>query len=122
LLKGNGKGNFKPTSVMESGIFIPGNAKSLVKLRSASGKYQVMASQNRGNLVLHQLDTAVSMMRFNQNDIAAILYFNNGEKQKIEIPFGSSFLSASSRFININSSIKKIEIVNHQGKKRTIKI
>ena len=107
---------------MESGIFIPGNAKSLVKLRSASGKYQVMASQNRGNLILHELDAAVSMMRLEQNDIAAILYFKNGEKQKIEIPFGSSFLSASSRFINMNASIQKIEILNHQGKKRTVKL
>ena len=122
LLKGDGKGHFKPTSIMESGIFIPGNAKALVKLLSASGKYQVVASQNRGNLVLHQLDAAVSALRFNQNDIAAIIYYKNGQKQKIEIPFGSSFLSASSRFININSSINKIELLNHQGKKRTIKI
>ena len=122
LLKGDGKGHFKHTSIMESGIFIPGNAKALVKLLSASGKYQVVASQNRGNLVLHQLDAAVSALRFNQNDIAAILYYKNGQKQKIEIPFGSSFLSASSRFININSSINKIELLNHQGKKRIVKI
>lgn len=35
LLKGNGQGQFAPLSILESGIFIPGNGKALVKLKGA---------------------------------------------------------------------------------------
>ncbi len=33
-LKGNGNGSFSPISILTSGIFIPGNGKALVKLKS----------------------------------------------------------------------------------------
>ena len=33
LLKGDGKGNFKPLSILQSGIYIPGDGKALVKLQ-----------------------------------------------------------------------------------------
>jgi hypothetical protein len=33
MLKGDGKGGFKPLSILQSGIYIPGNGKALVKLR-----------------------------------------------------------------------------------------
>ena len=34
MLKGDGKGNFVPQPILESGIFIPGNGKALIKLKS----------------------------------------------------------------------------------------
>jgi hypothetical protein len=34
LLKGDGKGGFTPQTIIQSGIFIPGNGKALVKLRN----------------------------------------------------------------------------------------
>jgi hypothetical protein len=48
VLRGDGKGRFTPLSILQSGIFIPGNGKALVKFRSSDGKYMVAASQNRG--------------------------------------------------------------------------
>src|SRR3990170_605889 len=45
MLKGNGKGNFVPQSILESGIFIPGNGKALIKLKSKSDKYLLAATQ-----------------------------------------------------------------------------
>ncbi|MEJ0079675.1 MAG: hypothetical protein WDM78_01620 [Puia sp.] len=47
ILKGDGKGKFTPLSILQSGIFIPENGKSLVKLRSSDGKYLIAASQNK---------------------------------------------------------------------------
>jgi hypothetical protein len=35
MLKGDGKGGFKPLSIMQSGIYIPGDGKGFVKLQSA---------------------------------------------------------------------------------------
>jgi hypothetical protein len=48
FLKGNGKGGFIPLSILQSGFFVPGNAKALVELRNSGGKTLVAASQNRG--------------------------------------------------------------------------
>jgi hypothetical protein len=47
LLTGDGKGNFTPWRIQESGICVPGNAKAMVMYRSATGKAMV-AGQNKG--------------------------------------------------------------------------
>ena len=49
VLKGDGKGNFQPLSLLESGIFIPGSGKQLVSF-PFNNKTAVVASQNRGGL------------------------------------------------------------------------
>ena len=41
LLKGNGDGGFTPLSIQQSGIFIPGNGRAVVKLLGTSGNYLV---------------------------------------------------------------------------------
>lgn len=48
VLKGDGKGGFKPLSLMESGVCIPGNGKSVAGLRAANGSSLIVSSQNRG--------------------------------------------------------------------------
>ena len=50
LLLGDGKGNFKPLSIQQSGIYIPGDARALVKLKNAKGIDLFAASQNKGAL------------------------------------------------------------------------
>lgn len=55
LLKGDGKGGFKPVPIIESGIYIPGNGKALVTLRGNKENYLVAASQNKGALKLFEL-------------------------------------------------------------------
>ena len=52
VLKGDGTGKFSPMSISESGIFIPGNGKALVKLKGADGSYLLAASENKGPLKL----------------------------------------------------------------------
>lgn len=41
LLKGNGKGHFLSLSILQSGIYIPGNGKALIKLISGKESYLV---------------------------------------------------------------------------------
>jgi hypothetical protein len=61
VLIGDGKGNFKPQSILESGLFIEGNGKAIVKLRSAFGEYLLAATQNRGRLKLFTVNKAGSV-------------------------------------------------------------
>ena len=55
VLKGDGKGKFKPLTIMQSGIYIPGSGKGLAKLKSSNGNYLLVASQNKGQLKVFQL-------------------------------------------------------------------
>ena len=52
VLLGNGKGEFSPFSIGESGIYIPGDGRSLASLKGASGDNLLVASQNRGRLLV----------------------------------------------------------------------
>ncbi|MCU0408242.1 MAG: VCBS repeat-containing protein [Bacteroidales bacterium] len=56
LLAGDGKGEFRALTIAESGIYIPGNGRSVVSLKSATGKLLAAASQNRGPLKLFRLN------------------------------------------------------------------
>lgn len=120
VLKGNGKGDFTPLSILESGIYIPGNGKALVKLRSSSGNYVIAATQNQGPLKLFELKEKPNLIKLNADDISAILRFNNGKIQKKEFYYGSSFLSQSGRFLTIGKSVIAAEIINSKGVTRNM--
>ncbi len=122
LLLGDGKGNFKPESIVESGIFIPGNGKALVKLRNSQGKYIVVASQNQNALRLFKLNKQVNCIPVLFDDVSAILHYKNGLSRKEEIYYGSSFLSQSGRFINVNENVKSVDILNSKGKLRVLNL
>ena len=118
LLKGNGQGQFSALSILESGIFIPGNGKALVKLRGASGNYLMAASQNRGPLKVYTLKKKTSILNILPKDASAIIEFVNGKKRKEEFYFGNSFLSQSARFMSYNEQVKQITIIDQNGVSR----
>jgi hypothetical protein len=120
LLKGNGKGGFTAESILESGIFIPGNGKALVKLRSGNGRYLVVAGQNRGPLKLFELKRSVTCVSIMPDDISAELIYADGHTQKQEFYHGSSFLSQSARFLNTDNRVKSVIFINSKNQKRTI--
>ncbi|MEO6838362.1 MAG: VCBS repeat-containing protein, partial [Ginsengibacter sp.] len=120
LLKGDGKGNFSPQSILESGIYIPGNGKALVALRSSKGKYMLAASQNKGPLKVFELKRNKQFIPLEPLDESAIITYKDGKKQKRWIGYGSSFLSQSGRFLLIDETIKSVEIKDNKGKTRTI--
>ena len=120
VMKGDGKGNFAAQSILQSGIFIPGNGKALVKLRSAKGNYLLAAGQNRGPLKIFELKRHVKFIPLHPDDISAEIKYNNGKIQKREFYYGSSFLSQSGRFLNVDPAIKAIKITNNKGEARQV--
>ncbi len=120
MLKGDGKGNLEPQSILQSGIYIPCDGKALVKLRSYQDKYMLAASQNSGALKLFELKRNVNNIKLEPNDESAIITFQNGSKQKEEIYYGSSFLSQSGRFMTINQNVRMVQITNSKKQTRSI--
>lgn len=120
FLKGNGNGNFTSLSILQSGWFIPGNGKSVVKLKNARNGLAIAAGQNRGPLKIYTLNKSVKCFSLNKDDVSVIVHYKNGVTQKREIEYGSSFLSQSGRFVLINNTIASIEIKNGSGIVRRI--
>ena len=120
LLNGDGKGNFSPLSMLQSGLYIPGNGKSLVQLVT-NNKLTLAAAQNSSRLKLFQnKNQQGNIILLQKNDVSAIVQLKNGKKRKEEFGYGSSFLSQSGRFIRLNTAIQSVEITNNKKQKRTI--
>jgi hypothetical protein len=122
LLKGNGKGEFLPLSILQSGIYIPGNGKALVKLQGSQNNYLVAASQNKDNLKLFELAQQATLIKMNPDDVSAVKTFKNGNIQKEEFYYGTSFLSQSARFVRIDKNVITVQVTDSRGKVRSIKL
>jgi hypothetical protein len=120
LLKGDGAGNFSPLSIQQSGIFIPGNGRAMVKLHGSSGNYLVAASQYKNALKIFELNRKIHTVQVKPTDISALIRFKNGKTEKREFYSGSSFLSQSSCFIPVNDNVTGITIFEKSGNKRDI--
>lgn len=122
MLKGDGKGSFIPLSIMQSGWFVPGDAKALVKLRGTNGKCLLAASQNKSRLKVFELKKDISYLPLQPLDVSAVITYKNCHKQKRELYYGSSFLSQSGRFINIDKNITAVDITDSKGKQRHVSL
>jgi hypothetical protein len=119
-LKGDGKGGFKPLSILKSGIYLPGNGKALVKLLGNKGSYNLVSSENKGPLKVFQLKKPVKSWRANAFDESATITSNTGSVTKHEFTYGASFLSQSSRFLLLNSNTESVTVTSTDGKTRSI--
>ena len=120
VLMGDGKGNFKPLSILKSGFYIPGNGKALVKFLDTKGNLNVAASQNLDSLKVFKLKRKTGHIDILPADISAIITYKDGSIEKHEFYYGSSFLSQSARFLLTNSNMKSVAIMNSAGKVRTV--
>jgi hypothetical protein len=99
VMLGDGKGNFNPIPVSESGLILDGNAKSMVCISRSNGQPMFIASQNRGPLKCYQLNKQIpALFKVKDNVIAQVRFQESGKKQKQEFYFGSGFLSQSGRY------------------------
>jgi enediyne biosynthesis protein E4 len=121
VLKGDGQGGFTALPISRSGLYIPGNGKAIVKLKSTDNSYLIAASENRGPLRLFRMKQNISKwISVNNNDRYVTVTLKTGATRKEELYFGNSFLSQSSRAIAVNSAIKTIEATDNKMKKRIV--
>jgi len=121
VLSGDGKGGFVPQTLLHGGMYVPGNARALIKLRGTNNQYLIAASQNRGPLQLfQQAHSPKQNIALHAEDKAVFIHLKNGATRKEEVYHGNSFLSQSSLFIPVNDAIQSIDIINIKGEKQTI--
>jgi hypothetical protein len=122
LLQGDGKGGFTPQSILQSGIFIPGNGKSLVRLKTGAGNYLLAAGQNRGPLKIFELKKKVNYIPIGPLDVRATVKYKDGRVQVQEVYYGSSFLSQSQRFVTVDANVAAVLVTDNKGNTRTINL
>jgi hypothetical protein len=120
MMKGDGNGNFTALSILQSGIYIPGNGKSLVQLCNNKNECMLAATENRGPLRIFKQKKNNACLRVKFDDAYAIIQLKNGKKRKEEFYNGASYLSQSSRLLHVDDAIKSISISNNKGENRTI--
>ena len=120
LMKGDGKGHFMPLSIAASGIYLPGDGKALVSLKSKNNQLLIAGSQNKGPLKIFELKRDTKFLTLKPLDETALFYYKNGNKQLHEITYGSSFLSQSGRFLIIDKNVVSVEIKNNKGEVRKV--
>jgi enediyne biosynthesis protein E4 len=122
LLQGDGNGNFKPQSILQSGLYIPGDARALIKLKQGNKGYLLAASQNLGKLKVFQLKTNNRVIPVLPGEVSATYFLKNGRRRAEEFYNGNSFLSQSSKFVLLNEAVDSIRISNAKGISRTVKL
>lgn len=110
VLLGDGKGGFAPASILQSGLFIPGNGKALVRFRDPSGKkYLIAASQNRGALKIFRPNQPGVVLSVDPGVAGVMVKDSKGSSTRIEVNYGAGFLSQSGRFVVIPVNTAGIE-------------
>ena len=120
VLLGDGKGNFEPKTSAFTGFYVPGDAKSLIRLHGVNNELFI-ASQNRDSLGIFR--KTVSHTRHFQPealDVRAELFFQDGTKQVVEFYYGSGYLSQSTRSISIPAEVHEIVVYDSNGESRKV--
>ena len=118
----DGTGSFSVMSHNNSGFYVPGDGEALIKLKGANNRYLVAASQNNGPLKMFSSENTTELISAEPMDAYAIIHFESGKQRKSEFYYGSSFLSASSRFIPLTENMTKIEFIDYNGERRTVHV
>jgi len=121
VMLGDGKGNFAPLSILQSGVFIPGDGRALIRLKGADSSYLLAASQNNNTLKVFKSKRNYQFYPILPNDQYCLLTLKNGKKRKQEFYKGESYLSQSGATLVADETIAGIEIVNSKNEKRKLR-
>ena len=123
-LKGDGKGNFLPKKVAESGFFVEGDAKGIAKLQGSNGESLILVTQNQDSLKIFSTTNSIKSrtIQLEPMDAWAEISFANGKKQRKEFYYGSTYLSQSARVLTIGENVKSVFVYDYNGKKRQISL
>ncbi len=120
ILKGNGKGEFEPLSILQSGFYISGNGKGLAEI-VVNNRLSLIGGQNNGPLKLFKNNNQLKIVPLLATDRYCRIHLKNGKIRKEEILTGSSFLSQSGNYLLLNNSINYAEIIDQKGRIKVVK-
>ncbi|MCG8306935.1 MAG: VCBS repeat-containing protein [Cytophagales bacterium] len=125
LLEGDGQGSFRSVPIVESGFYVPGDAKGLTQLIIGHNRPIWIATQNSDSLRVFSgpgsLD-ADTIIALDFDDSSMVIETIDGKKRKEEFYYGHTFLAQKSRKIIVPGDARYISVKKFNGEERVIDI
>lgn len=119
ILKGNGKGEFV---VDRTGFNTASDNKAISSIQSSDGSRLLLVSSNSGSLQAYHVNQQTKQIPLTDADVYAVITNKNDKTYKEELQFGNSYLSQSSRRLNVAPGTKSVIIYDNKGNKRGVKL
>ena len=117
VLKGNGEGGFV---VCRTEFNTASDNKAISSLSASNGSRLLLVSSNSGYLKAYRVNQQTQQLPLNHADVYAVITNKRGQTYKEEFQFGHSYLSQSSRKLNVPAGTKSIRIYDYKGNQRQI--
>ncbi|MDJ1472703.1 VCBS repeat-containing protein [Xanthocytophaga flava] len=121
-LQGDGKGNFTPAKITETGFQVDGDAKALTQIVVSTNKRLVIATQNQDSVKVFEhpqnKETTLSYIRLSPKDAKAELRWTNGKKRLEEFYYGSGYLSQTTRTLIVPNGVTEVVIFDQKKQSR----
>ncbi|WP_347157755.1 VCBS repeat-containing protein [Pontibacter chitinilyticus] len=125
-MRGNGKGEFSPVMLKNSGFFVDGDAKAIAQVFDAKGRKLTLVTQNNDSLRIFRSTAQEAgqnkVLALQPLDCLAIITYKNGKKQLKELYYGQTYLSQSSRKLNLTSDMASVQIKDFSGHIRQVQL
>lgn len=119
-LTGDGKGNFKPCSVDESGFHADNDSKGMASVLLNGGRELIVVANNGGPVRSYLHGTDGRYYTAGNEDAYAIITLADGKKRKHEFYFGSSYLSQPARIMKIPAGATSIVTFDFRGHEKVV--
>lgn len=107
--------NFRPLRSGESGLYVPGNGRTVVGLRSGDQR-AVVAAENQGETRAYTLRrTAGRWVHPGPQTARLVLTHTDGKSSVREVYYGSGFLGQNSRQVWLDASVTEVEEIGFDG-------
>jgi len=119
---GDGKGYFKSVNVAASGFFVNGDAKGMARVETPKGPMLVV-TQNNDSVKTFTMKKSLkgSTIKVAKDESSAMVYLK-GSRRKLDLGYGTTYLSQSSRSILINGQVDSLKIFRTKGElSRTVR-
>jgi hypothetical protein len=121
LLKGDGKGSFRVVPGRESGFWVDKDARSLVEVAAGERQTLLWVGSNSDTLKIfgrrHQ--PAARSVPLSPHDFSALIPLPGGQTRKVELYYGSGYLSQSARRLQVPAAARPfLTLVNYRGAAR----
>lgn len=119
-LLNDGQGNFTAVEPAQSGFYVPGDGKALVRLLTRSGQPLLIASQNNDSLRVFapRVSAAHNHIKIQPTETHAMLH-RAGRSRRLEFYRGDGYLSQSSPYISLLPG-DTAEVFDVEGNRRMI--
>jgi hypothetical protein len=117
VMLGNGNGDFEPMHVTASGFFVDGDAKSIAEVTVGNSVLTIVGQNNDSLKVFKRKNRREDdRIYLAADEVAAMLTFEDGKSRRVELGYGTSYLSQSSRCIRLTSKIASVALLDSHGR------